>query len=724
MTARSAFPAPDRCPPYVDNPRPDALSVVFPGTDGSGDQVLVFDLWLSSGHVVALEAATAFAHEFRSYSPIALQTARRQLNKLRLFVEKTKVASLSLLSEGDMTAFATALTPVASTRVKDWSVARRVIAHACRARGHEPPLSEDHPWARKAEAWVQPETPAAQRLSGAGSAVEPPGGTVRPRAGAARSRLAAIPLARMVVSASNVTELDPAPTISHVEESLEVFFPARGEHKAHRQDFSDWLAFDPAIAMEVARTAINLKRSVSPKGVTTWRRQSRKLLAFLKAEAREPGGKVTSIADLTELAMLRFLISIDKGAVATRSKVWRTASGIVKHVCLGRKRPVPYHARNPWPGHGARGPTRTTALTVSTVAAILRACSEEIAATMQVAQAPSYVGATLAELFPFVVALTFWTLFNPEVAYGIRRDDIRTEVLGRFAIVGRKGRSPDVQVATFPSSDDHLLAPKKVIGNLLTLTAPLLGKLPPGERVYLLVGRVREEQRAKALVQTYATVAPSMISFYRDAFCGKHGLDNFNLQQIRTTGAVICNRLFGGDQKITQVLMNHLDISTTETYAGREARRIGDERLADQMEKRNRWARSGGTRDVRDLPSAPQNAATPGFVCADPFDPPPQLGQERGGLCAAYGACPTCPLASVDRRCGMSLALVLRLRNQLLEAHGGDRVQPHRWSSVWKPRLRALEDRWLPSFEGAAMAEAAAFPGNVPTMPLPPIEEF
>lgn len=257
-----------------------------------------------------------------------------------------------------------------------------------------------------------------------------------------------------------------------------------------------------------------------------------------------------------------------------------------------------------------------------------------------------------------------------------------------------------------------------MIKNIIELTGSLRSLMPPEKRDYLLIGRVRVPARATSVVQGYSEVNGAMHTYFRDGFCREHNLERFTVQQIRATGAVIVNRLFGGDVKTAQLLLNHLSISTADSYVRKDARRLEAGRVADQMEKRLRFARSGGLRDVREQHGAPQSAATPGFVCADPFSPPGSLVQEPG-MCAAYGTCPVCPLASVDRRSALSFAYVLRLRTQLIEAHHDPRMSPQRWLAAWKPRLIAIEETWIPLFSDDVRAEAAANVHDVPFSPLP-----
>lgn len=695
----------------------------FPGEAGKPVQTVHFSGWNALGQTLGQEVARAFVELYAGRTKLGREVTRGNLNKLRSFVEERQIRSLLDLTVEDILAFKIFAERVPSTRKKDWSAAKGVIEHVFSQAGRSAPAMEPSPWARRPEEWSPPVVLSGHEEGGPDGREAKERGSKsslashHPRARLARNRVTAVEYN----DHAGVSTLGVSPTIIETELGRTVFFPARGATPAHRQDFTDWCQFHPEIAREVMVATIDMKRQNSPKSVNTWRAHVRYLLSYLKG--RSAAANLSSLTQLSSEHMLEFRAFIDRGSIASRSKIWRAATAVVAHACHAQSKPAPSFPANPWPGHAARTPAATEALTASEIGPILKACVAEMNATIAASDEPGYPGATLADLFPFAVVLAFWTLFNPETVAGLRCSDVRPDVLGRFALIGRKGRSPTDQVATFPSADGHPCAPKTVIDNVLTITRPLRHRLPPDKRDFLFVGRVRQLQRAKASVQAYPELNNSMISYLRDEFCEKYGLNSFTIQQIRETGAVIVNRLFGGDTKTAQMLLNHLQIATTDSYVRRDTRRIEAERIADQMEKRMRFVRSGGMRDVRDQHETPQSGATPGFVCADPFFPPASLDQEDG-MCAAYGACPTCPLASVDRLSPISFAHVLRLRNQIRDSHQDPQMSPHRWTNVWRPRLRAIEETWLPMFPPEVWAEAAAQVRDVRNPPLPIISEL
>jgi hypothetical protein len=693
----------------------------FPAKVFDREQKFEFKNWNEFDESLALQVTSAFVSQFAKHSYLSRDVKRGNLNKLYKFVSAQGIKSLTDITDNDVQAFKKFLEPVRSTRVNDWSTARSVIERAFSTAGKTAPKMETAPWARKPEEWSPPVNKGkvfAAAPIGQIREADREQSAVRSHP---RSRLANLPVAKVETGSEGaVSRLDVEPTVIEAGGGRMIFFPARGAAPAHRQDFTDWWLFDRSFAKEVMSATIALKRNNTRKALNTWRTRCRYLMSFLKQLPVKE--RPRSFSDFSSTHFLAFRTFIDKGDVANRTKNWRAATAVIAHACKAHSKAVPAFPVNPWPGHAARQPAATRPLTASEVGAVLNACMRSMRVTLSSAEQTGYEGVTLAELFPFVVTLAFWTLFNPETVAGIRRSQVRSDFLGRFAVVGFKGRSTTDQVATFPISDDHPCAPKAVIQNVEKITKPLRNRLPPDKRDYLFVGLMRQPYRAKAMVQRFADVEGGMMSFYRDRFCKDFNLKKFTLQQVRVTGAVIVNRLFGGDVKTSQLLLNHLHIATTDSYVRRDARRVEAERLADQIEKRSRFVRSGGARDVRDQPEGTQSAATPGFACADPFFPPAWLGQDEG-MCAAYGGCPTCPLGSVDRRCPHSFASVLRLRNQIREAHRDPRMPPRSWTDIWKPRLEAIEEKWLPMFSDDVRAEAAADIRDVVIAPLPFLDE-
>jgi hypothetical protein len=493
--------------------------------------------------------------------------------------------------------------------------------------------------------------------------------------------------------------------------ALQAVFPRGGGEAPQTLDFTPWRERGE-FGIELVKAFTKINYHLNPSTRKVRRVQLGAFLRFL--DHTDPKKKIATVTDFTTGHVRSFKEFLDKTNAIdrTRKKVWAVFRAVVSEMVAqanearGSNHQIPI-AKTPWPGASRRG-VHTKAMSIGDAGRLLRACLVDMKSTMQAAArfGPHYQGPSVAELVPFIVTLAFWTNFNPDTVVGIKLSNIRPPVLGRIAIVAEKGRSNRDQVATFPQDDTHLCSPPVLVRNIIQLTSVLRDRCTSRIKDHLFIGRILNTNSISE-IEAYAYINSATQSHHRKIFAVKHGLKVFSLQKIRTTGARISNAMFGDDVKTTQILLNHLSVNTTDDYTQEGAKAREALNLADQMEMRNRFVRTDGARDPRGQPTAPQSAATPGFVCADPYNPPQELGQEPG-MCAAYGACPTCPLVGVDRTCPTSLALVLRIRNQLKSAAKNPDTDPYRWTRIWKPRLNAIEQRWLPMFGDDVQKEASA----------------
>ena len=666
----------------------------FSDPSGGPPQDLDFSEWEGVSPIIADQVVAAFRDHAASSTRLGRETRRRQLNKLRRFLmqENTLPLSLDQTTTEALDRFRAFVEPVESTRTSDWRSGTDTVVHACEAAGRKPPKFPRYPWAKIRERNA-PELALIPTLENPAAVAAPGPPSMNRRS---RSLLAQTPTATV---STNVVTADVRPSILQpTSDRLEIVFPARGIDLTQRIDLSPWCALGKRVAIQFAAAFLDMHRLAACKSRVVGRSRGQKLLGFLLLLQTKPAGlDQLTIAQLAAFKQHLEALPGEQG----RRKHWTYAKRVIEHACDAAKTPVPFMEQRPWAGAFRRDDGRSKILTVDQVGAVLRACIKEMTQILKEAEDPDYDGPTLPNLFPFIVAFTFATLFNPDTATGMRRGDVRPDLFGRTVVIGRKPRAGQDQEASFSSTDDHICSPPVIIANVEQLTRGLRDKLPAEDNAFVFVGRMQMLQRSLAEVVPYIKANSSMHHYYRDNFCEKHELELFTLRDIRATGAALINRLFGGDLVTAQALMNHMSADTTEGYVRRDAQFADEIRLADQMEKRARFVQTGGARDVRGQPSSVQSAATPGFACADPYSPPAHLCQEPG-LCAAYAACLTCPLASVDRQCPSSLAFTLRLRNQIRSGHLDGVIGAHRWTAVWKPRLEALETVWLPQFEPAA----------------------
>lgn len=313
-------------------------------------------------------------------------------------------------------------------------------------------------------------------------------------------------------------------------------------------------------------------------------------------------------------------------------------------------------------------------------------------------------------LIPFVLLLGMVTCFSGDTLLGARRSDLsQTEILGGKRYVWRpyKARSHRRQYRSFPITEAPD-SPSVLIPFIERWTAQIrLCTIPRLQDHLFLWIPVRGAARQPHAFETKSGSAKGAWQLSLESFLNEQSLPHLSLRQIRATGLDIVHDLFAGDLRAVQavggqqrpeVILSH--------YTSDAARKRNDEQLGGVMALRARWRESEGLIDPRSLPSGQDMAAaTPGWRCLDPYDSP-IYGQEKGKLCAAYGACPNCPLANLNALDAYSLARALQLKAKIETAQT---VLPaERWLKVWAPRLQRLVVYWLPSIQDPTVIEAAS----------------
>ena len=312
-------------------------------------------------------------------------------------------------------------------------------------------------------------------------------------------------------------------------------------------------------------------------------------------------------------------------------------------------------------------------------------------------------------LIPFVLLLGMVTFFSGDTLLGARRSDLsQTELLGSKRFVWRpyKARSHQRQYRSFPMTESPD-SPSVLIPFIERWTSRIRLMATPRiqDRLFLWIP-LRGPTQSRTFESKYGCTKGVWESNL-DAFLSDQELPHLTLRQIRATGLDIVHDLFAGDLRAVQavggqqrpeVILSH--------YTSDAARKRNDEQLGGVMALRSRWRETDGLIDPRTLPPGQDlAAATPGWRCLDPYDSPIP-GQEKGKLCGAYGACPSCPLANLNAEDAYSLARALQLKTRIETAQT---VLPaERWLKVWAPRLQRLINYWLPRIQDPKVIEAAS----------------
>lgn len=326
-------------------------------------------------------------------------------------------------------------------------------------------------------------------------------------------------------------------------------------------------------------------------------------------------------------------------------------------------------------------------------------------------------------LIPFVLMLAFYTAFNPETTRGFLKKHVHySEILGmkRVVLKGEKPRANGSQQRSFPL--DQPGGPAEIIDFLDRWTSkirPLVAADLQGLLFLFVVSRGKGSGRICNWDNNSGRRAPKH-GWYPQlvAFQKKHSLQKFSLAHIRNTSLDQVRDLFLGDIKAVQTAGGQRGRQVVQDhYNSAAARARNDEQLANVMVVRERWgATRGKAADARaEAYGSDLGSVTPGFRCFDPFDSPVP-GEVSGRLCRAYGWCPACPLAHVNKNDARSLARLLQLKSAFDDAQF--RVSPQRWLEVWAPKSKRLQNYWLQIFNSNIWKRAE----GLSLSPIPEIE--
>lgn len=327
---------------------------------------------------------------------------------------------------------------------------------------------------------------------------------------------------------------------------------------------------------------------------------------------------------------------------------------------------------------------------------------------------------------PFFIILQIFFATNTETLLSAQLNDFRlVNILGqrRIHFTPEKKRSKStIQRSSYPAiwKRDN---PYYIYRFLIEWSKRIrpTAHLAHASALWLSVPRLtpkkshRTELRA---IQPTLTAHKSTIDNALKNFLERHGLPYLQFRQIRPTALEIVDRLTGGDIRAISAFAGHRSVQVTDRhYTSAAAARRDDYAVSLVENDRHRWLETGGKRHARERHKEDDcSAVTPGWRCLDPYDSP-RPGATKGKLCAAYGECPLCPLATTDTTSSHDLARQLQFREQVVETLG--EVSPERWSNHYRQVLHKLDTVWLPAFSDSAVVKDAS---ALNLSPLPPLE--
>lgn len=320
----------------------------------------------------------------------------------------------------------------------------------------------------------------------------------------------------------------------------------------------------------------------------------------------------------------------------------------------------------------------------------------------------------LNDLMPFIVTMAHYTGFNASTIVAMVEADIKHRHIGnaRWTIVeSYKRRSKSVQRAVF-AVDDAPTNPARLLRFVLDWTGSLR-RWARSERVWLAcVGNEVRDLGDQRL--------PPMLASAMQNWLPRNKLPPANFSSIRKGILDLAHLASGGDEAAVRAIGGQRSPDViAKHYTSPAARNRDRERLALAVQELERLVGSNGKVDARRLPDmSDRSAATPGFSCADRYSSP-IVGEKPGRACQAYGHCPICPLALVDRTsprsCGYLHLLLDRVVSGLTGRGAALTIQ---YIGVWVPVAERLRTRWLPLFDKNTRTAAK----QLELPPLPEIE--
>ncbi len=297
------------------------------------------------------------------------------------------------------------------------------------------------------------------------------------------------------------------------------------------------------------------------------------------------------------------------------------------------------------------------------------------------------------DLVPFVLLLAYATAFNPDTILGLTWDDVSDiDRLGvpAIRIKGRKARAAEDPIVTLDASAGDKTGARFLFDLLKQMTVRLRPIIHTKhvDRVFVFVPTRGEKTPASFGSAGSIALADGTWQKSLTAFIAANEVAPFSLAQIRTTVEDEVHRLTGdilaaraiGQQKSVKTVWSH--------YTSDGTKKLYRERIGQILILGDRWRQTFGVIDPRIRTfTQDKGAATPGFLCLDPYDSP-RPNQTSGRLCNAYGECPSCPLAAVDSTDVAAVAFLHALRRAIYAGQG--RVSPESWLNRWAPILDDL----------------------------------
>ena len=330
-----------------------------------------------------------------------------------------------------------------------------------------------------------------------------------------------------------------------------------------------------------------------------------------------------------------------------------------------------------------------------------------------------------SDLVPFLYLLAGHTGFNQQPLTYLQLDQIcESSIFGvsRMTLSPEKFRAGSIVRRSFVRSDEKLAV--TVIIDFILEWTKYLRRIAPDfakDDLWLFANKMKSGSGGNNPVRSLASKEKNNqneLSNHLLRYCKRKKFKFKGLREIRLSFSDLFLRANPGDLEGLRILLGQRWISTTANhYRTQQAYAEGQELLAGAMSMQQRWIGSEGKIDTRTTgENRERTAATPGFICLDPFDSPAP-GQQKGRMCEAYGICPACPLAATDSDAPYALARFHQLAAEYEKAKLT--LGAEIWRRKYQGCYEALATNWIPALSTSEIATAA---GKLHLPRLPDLE--
>lgn len=300
------------------------------------------------------------------------------------------------------------------------------------------------------------------------------------------------------------------------------------------------------------------------------------------------------------------------------------------------------------------------------------------------------------DLAPFVLLLSIATAFNPETVLKLNWSDIDldkdragTRVVEIWGTKARAAQDP-VCLLDPEGAVSSNLSLNRLLACLKKMTQRIRPVADPSnvDYLFLCVQQVGTK-RPKCLGEEVGHGGSSVWKWALNGFINDNRLQSFTLKQLRPTILSLVQFL-DGSLEAAQRVGNHKNPVTTWThYTSNAVKKRYRERIGQIVLLRERWVETEGAIDPRRLqPRQEKGAATPGFLCLNPFDSP-RPNQQPGKLCKDYGGCPACPMTAAFPNDPVSVGYYSALEVAIYRSQSV--MSTRTWFERWVPVLADLK---------------------------------